>query len=242
MKKLLSTIALVLLAGYIVFAAIVLCNKPAGQVCKGVRLEMRDSLETGYMNTADVVALLAKSGLNPTGKPLEEVSLHAIEEALEASPLIASSECYKTINGHVVVEVKCRRPILRVMANGGESYYLDEEGEVIERIAKAVYVPVATGYITRDFAKKELLELALYLQDNELWNAQVEQICVTRHGELELVPRVGNHVIVLGAPGNYAHKFDKLQTFYEKGLSEVGWNRYSRINVDYSNQVIGTRE
>ena len=115
MKKLLSTIALVLLAGYIVFAAIALCNKPAGQVCKGVRLEMRDSLETGYMNTADVVALLAKSGLNPTGKPLEEVSLHAIEEALEASPLIASSECYKTINGHVVVEVKCRRPILRVM-------------------------------------------------------------------------------------------------------------------------------
>ncbi len=242
MKKLLSTIALVLLAGYIVFAAIALCNKPAGQVCKGVRLEMRDSLETGYMNTADVVALLAKSGLNPTGKPLEEVSLHAIEEALEASPLIASSECYKTINGHVVVEVKCRRPILRVMANGGESYYLDEEGEVIERIAKAVYVPVATGYITRDFAKKELLELALYLQDNELWNAQVEQISVTRHGELELVPRVGNHVIVLGAPGNYAHKFAKLQTFYEKGLSEVGWNRYSRINVDYSNQVIGTRE
>ena len=242
MKKLLSTIALVLLAGYIVFAAIALCNKPAGQVCKGVRLEMRDSLETGYMNTADVVALLAKSGLNPTGKPLEEVSLHAIEEALEASPLIASSECYKTINGHVVVEVKCRRPILRVMANGGESYYLDEEGEMIERIAKAVYVPVATGYITRDFAKKELLELALYLQDNELWNAQVEQICVTRHGELELVPRVGNHVIVLGAPGNYAHKFDKLHTFYEKGLSEVGWNRYSRINVDYGNQVIGTRE
>ena len=242
MKKLLSTIALVLLAGYIVFAAIALCNKPEGQVCKGVRLEMRDSLETGYMNTADVVALLAKSGLNPTGKPLEEVSLHAIEEALEASPLIASSECYKTINGHVVVEVKCRRPILRVMANGGESYYLDEEGEMIERIAKAVYVPVATGYITRDFAKKELLELALYLQDNELWNAQVEQICVTRHGELELVPRVGNHVIVLGAPGNYAHKFDKRQTFYEKGLSEVGWNRYSRINVDYGNQVIGTRE
>lgn len=242
MKKILSTIVLVLLVGYIAFAAIALCSKPTGQVCKGVRLEMRDSLETGYMNTTDVVALLAKSDLNPTGRPLEEVSLHAIEDALEASPLIASSECYKTIGGYVVVEVKCRRPILRVMTNGGESYYLDEEGEVIERIAKAVYVPVATGYITRDFAKQELLELALYLQGNELWNAQIEQINVTRRGELELVPRVGSHVIVLGAPGNYEQKFAKLQTFYEKGLNEVGWNRYSRINVDYGNQVIGTRK
>jgi hypothetical protein len=56
MKKILSTIVLVLLVGYIAFAAIALCSKPTGQVCKGVRLEMRDSLETGYMNTTDVVA------------------------------------------------------------------------------------------------------------------------------------------------------------------------------------------
>ena len=58
MKKLLSTIVLTLLVGYIAFAAIALCNKPADQVCKGVRLEIRDSLETGYMTTADVVTLL----------------------------------------------------------------------------------------------------------------------------------------------------------------------------------------
>lgn len=240
MKKILSTIILILLAGYIVFAAITFCDKPASQVCKGIHLEMQDSLETGYMTSADIVALLAKSNLNPTGVPLEEVNLRRIEEKLNASPLIAYSECYKTISGHVVVQVKCRRPILRVMTHGGDSYYLDEEGEVIEHIAKAVYVPVATGYITRKFAQEQLLSLALYLQENELWNAQIEQICVTPRGELELIPRVGDHVIVLGSPGNYAYKFGKLRTFYEKGLSEVGWNRYSRINVNYSDQVIGT--
>lgn len=242
MKRILSSISLVLLIGYVVFAAIALCDKPDIQECKGVLLEMRDSLETGYMTAHDVVDLLAKKELDPTGKQLEELDLHAMEEALCASPLIRNSECYQTLDGHVVVEVECRRPILRVMANGGDSYYLDEEGEVIEHIARAVYLPVATGAITRDFARKELLSLAHYLQNDELWNTQIEQICVTSKGEIELIPRVGDHVIVLGKPGNYADKFDKLRAFYEKGLSEVGWNRYSRINVDYNGQVVATKK
>ena len=242
MKKILTTIVLVLLAGYVLFAVIALCDKPSEQVCQGIRLEIRDSLKTGYMTTADITALLVKNGLNPTGQPLDAVSLRDMEKALEASPLIAASECYKTLSGHVVVEVECRRPILRVLPNGGDSYYLDEEGEVIEHIAKAVYVPVVTGYITREFAQKELLELARYLQDSELWNAQIEQICVTWRGELELIPRVGDHVIALGRPEKYAEKFDNLQTFYEKGLSKVGWDRYSHINVDFNNKVIGTKK
>ncbi len=242
MKRVLSSICFALLVGYVVFAAIAFCDKPDIQECKGIQLEVHDSLETGYMTARDVVALLAKKGLDPTGKPLEEVNLRTMEEALSASPLIRNSECYRTLNGYVVVEVECRRPILRVLANGGDSYYLDEEGEVIEHIARAVYLPVATGAITRDFAQKELLPLAHYLQNDELWNTQIEQICVTSKGEIELIPRVGDHVIVLGRPGNYADKFDNLRAFYEKGLGEVGWNRYLRINVDYNNQVVATKK
>lgn len=242
MKKILSTIALILLAGYIVFAAITLCNKPADQVCKGVRLEIRDSLKTGYMATADIVTLLRQNGLDPTGLPIEEVSCRAIEKLLCDVPLIATSECYKTITGYVVVEVECRRPILRVIADSGDSFYLDDSGEVIEHIARPTYIPVATGHISRDFARQELLTLAQFLRADDLWNAQIEQIYVTPREEIELVPRVGDHTIVLGRPGNYAYKFDKLRTFYEKGLSEVGWDRYSRINIDYNNQVVGTKK
>ena len=79
------------------------------------------------MSSKDITALLAESDLDPTGQPLDEVCLRTIETLLETSPLIASCECYKTISGHVVVEVKCRRPILRIIADGNDSYYLDEE-------------------------------------------------------------------------------------------------------------------
>lgn len=242
MKKILTSVVLILLIGYIAFAIVSLCNRPAGEVCKGIQLEIRDSLKTGYMTTKDITTMLAKSHLDPTGQPLDKVNLRAIEEVLESSPLISSSECYKTINGQIVVEVTCRRPILRVLSEGNDSYFLDEEGEIIEHIAKAVYVPVATGHITRSFAKKELLPLAQFLQDEELWEAQIEQIHVTSRKEIELIPRVGSHIIVLGRPGDYAYKFEKLQAFYEKGLSKVGWDRYSRIDIDHNNQVIGTKK
>lgn len=240
MKKILSTIVLVLLLGYIAFAAITLCNKPKDQICKGIRLEMRDSIEAGYMSKADVLALLKQHALDPTGKLIDEVSCRAMEVVLNEVPLIASSECYKTISGYVVVEVECRRPILRVIADSGDNFYVDEEGEVIEHIARPAYIPVATGHISREFARKELLTLAQYLCADELWKAQIEQIYVTSRENIELVPRVGNHTIVLGRPGNYAYKFSKLRAFYEKGLSQVGWGRYSHINIDYNNQVVGT--
>ena len=123
-----------------------------------------------------------------------------------------------------------------------DNFYLDEEGEIINHIAKAIYLPIATGHIDRAYAQKHLFPLAQLLQEDELWNAQIEQIYVTPREEIELVPRVGNHTIVLGRPGNYAYKFDKLRTFYTKGLSQVGWDRYGRINIDYSNQVIGTKK
>lgn len=242
MKKWISTIVLILLAGYIVFAAVAFSSKPVDQVCNGVKLEIADSAEVGYLNTADVQALLRRSGLDPTGRPMDDVRLREIERSLSSSPLIRVGECYKTLDGYVVVNVECRRPILRVIADSGDSFYLDEEGEVIDHIAKAVYLPVATGHISREYAQKYLLPLAQYLKDDELWNAQIDQIHVTARGEVELVPRVGGHVIVLGKPYHYARKFDKLKTFYEKGLSKVGWGKYSRVNLEYDNQVVGTKK
>ena len=32
-----------------------------------------------------------------------------------------------------------------------------------------------------------------------------------------------------------------MRLFYEKALNRVGWNKYSRINVEFDNQIICTR-
>ena len=242
MRKALTTITLILLVAYVIFATIALTGKPDSEVCKELHLEIQDSLEMSYITTCDVIELLAQDGINPIGRQLHEVNLHEMEKSLEKSPLIRNCECYKSINGHVMVKVECRRPILHVVTISGDNFYLDEEGEVIESISKAVYVPVATGHITRKFAQQNLLALAQHIDSNELWKKQIEQIHVTPHGTIELTPRIGNHVIVLGRPENYEQKLDNLKIFYKKGLNEVGWERYSCINLDYENQVIASKK
>ena len=41
---------------------------------------------------------------------------------------------------------------------------------------------------------------------------------------------------------NMEEKFRKLKTFYHEGLNHVGWNKYSRISIEFSNQIICTKK
>lgn len=87
---------------------------------------------------------------------------------------------------------------------------------------------------------------------NELWRNQIEQINVLPNRGIELVPRVGDHIIYLGnLPETSAvekrelkiqefvnKKMTRLENFYKYGLSQAGWNKYSYINLEFDNQII----
>ncbi len=49
---------------------------------------------------------------------------------------------------------------------------------------------------------------------------------------------MGEHIIYLGQPENIAGKLTRVEKFYKYGLNKVGWNKYSRINVEFDNQII----
>ena len=55
---------------------------------------------------------------------------------------------------------------------------------------------------------------------------------------MELVPRVGNHIIALGPPTKLEEKLTRMKEFYTEGLNKVGWNKYSRISLKYDNQIV----
>ena len=60
-------------------------------------------------------------------------------------------------------------------------------------------------------------------------------------GGVELVPRVGDCVIYVGSLERYPAKMDKLKVFYGKVPQRMGWDTYSRINLEYVDQVVCTR-
>lgn len=241
-KKVLILLFLLLMAVYLVAAVTVLNAKPVGQVCDGMKLVIKDSIDYGFISQKEILRLLNGKKLSPVGKKMDEVNTRQLEDELAQHPLIENVECYRTPGGKIGIEITQRLPVLRVMAGNGDNYYIDNKGKVMPIPGSAAHVVVATGAISRDFATKELYPLGIFLQKHSLWNAQIEQIHVTADKELELIPRVGDHVIFLGKPGNYEEKFERLKAFYEKGLNKIGWNKYSRISLEFNNQIICTKK
>ena len=54
-------------------------------------------------------------------------------------------------------------------------------------------------------------------------------------------PTAGDHLVYLGKLENFENKLARLKEFYQKGLNQVGWNKYSRISLEFSNQIICTK-
>ena len=242
LKKLFIFLFLILITVYLVMAVTVMNGTPSEQTCSGMELVIKDSIDYGFISKREVLRLLNGKKLSPIGKPMGEINTRQLEDELRQHPLIGNAECYRTSSNRVGIEITQRLPILRVMAANGENYYIDDKAHLMPIPNSAANVAIVTGNVDRKFAAKELYELGMFLQRHPLWKAQIQQINVTAAKELELVPQVGDHIIFLGKPGNYENKFERLKTFYKRGLNEVGWNKYSRISLEFDNQIICTKK
>lgn len=242
MKRVLLSFVLLLVIAYLTAAVTVFNRKPVGQVCTAMELIVKDSAYAGFITRSEVAGLLDQKGMNPVGAMMDRVCSKELEDELARHPLIDRVECYKTPGGKLCIEINQRIPILRVMGDNGDDYYIDNKGTVMPPDTKCVIrLPIVTGNVEKSFATRILYKFAVFLQQNSFWNAQIEQIHVLPDGSVELVPRVGDHLIYLGKLDGFEHKLERLKTFYKKGLNRVGWNKYSRISVEFGNQVICTK-
>ncbi len=242
MKKVLVVLSFFILSAYLV-AAVTVFNKPdANEVCRDVIVSVEDSARAGFIRTGQIQQALQKEGLYPKGELMIYVNSDKIEQCLRKMALLEDVNCYKTVDGKVRIAVTQRLPVMRVMSDNGDDYYLDARGRIMPPTENAADLVVATGHISRSFAQKYLPRIGEYLQNTPFWNSQITQINVTPRNELELVPRVGDHIIFLGEPVNTMEKLNRMDLFYKKVISIVGWGKYARIDLEYPNQIICTKK
>ena len=238
-KKALVITFNVIIGIYLVLA-VTAFNKPVEKdiVCSDMHIVIDKNGIGGFLTPDGVRRMLLESGLNPVGKALADVNLRQMEEKLEAQQLVDDAECYKTQDGKVCVRVKERVPVVRVMAQNGDDYYVDRDGKVLQNTGVACNLLVATGAIDRRFASRVLAPMGRLIEADEFWRSQIEQINVLADSTVEMVPRVGEHIIYLGRPVGVTKKLERLRKFYQYGLSQAGWNKYSRISVEFNNQIV----
>lgn len=241
MKKVLLVFAIFVLLGYLVFATLYFKDNTQEKVCENFNVLVKDSIDKQFIHASDIELLLKKAKLYPIGKTLADINTMEMEKAISANKLIKSVEVFSTHNGSIVASIHQRNPVMRVISRKDGSYYIDSERERMPTSNKyTVYLPLATGDITEEFAKNELYDFVVYISNNPSWDAWIEQITVDSDGKIGIVPRAGDFKVLVGTLDDYKEKLYKLKLFIDKGLSTVGWNRYSEINLEYNNQVVCT--
>lgn len=241
MKVAIKALVLLAIVAYLVWVVTRYARPVEKQVCTDVRVCLTDSALTEVVTSDYVLAILDRHHISPRGMSLSSVSLPRLDSLLSADPYVGQASCHFTTAGVLCLDVTPRRPVLHVIQDDGDDYYVADNGDVMPSHLAERGLCLATGHLRRAFARKNLLPLARYIHDDEFWNAQIEQIYVTADGEVELSPRVGHHVVRLGRVEGYQDKLRRLRFFYAHGMPKVGWNKYKVINLAYEGQIVCTK-
>lgn len=238
-KKILLISFNIVIGAYLLMAATVLGRDADADVtCQDVHISIKRGVIEGFLTSDEVKHVLVANNIYPVGHLFSQINLRQMEEILNRQELIGHAECYKTQGGAVSIQVSERVPVVRVMAEGGSDYYVDDDGMAMLHASYPCNLMVATGHISHSYAARVLAPFGRMVMADDFWRNQIEQINVLPDSTLEMIPRVGGHIVYLGQPTNIRRKLERLRKFYDYGLSQVGWNKYSRISLEFSNQII----
>ncbi len=249
----LSIIGLVILIAF-------LNKKNKNIACKGIEVYIDYQSEVYFITEDDVLELIKSFEGDLKGKKMSTIKLFEIENLINSNPFVLKADVYATINGTIKINIQQRKPIVRIINNKNESFYIDDKGRempinskypsrsiiangnIFDKYVSTACIDTVGERIYDSILKTtplyKIYELAQFIDKDEFWKAQIDQIYLNNENEFELVPRVGNNIIVFGDTDDIKEKFDKLIVFYRKGLNRIGWNKYKYINLKFKNQVV----
>lgn len=252
-KRTLLISADVVMAVYMVLV-LVSWHKPKEHdvVCNKVVIRIEDEHDNVFLDEEEVKKLLEKYDLYPMLKPVSKINTRDIERHLVSMPFVKTAQCHINQAGDVYVAVTQRTPVVRVKADSGDDYYIDDNAGIMPNSQYTSDMIVATGNIDRGYAVRYIYHLASIIMADDLWRNQIEQINVLPDRSIELVPRVGDNIINIGQlPANnnprqraalieefVGRQLNRLQLFYKHGLCHAGWKKYDYISLEFSNQIV----
>lgn len=248
----LLALAVLIFCGYFTVASILSEKGSAEEICTGISVTILDSAINRFVSPDNIEAIISSSNVNPVGKLRKEARLKDIEVLLESRSAIKKSDVSLSKDGILRVRITQRRPVLRIQS-GNEAFYIDDTGYIFPWVNTFTsYVPVVTGNIPVKLKEgyrgipegaarawvDRIIELAGYLDRHPVWNSQIQQINVEDNGDAVFYTAIGDQKIIFGAIDNIDYKFAKLKAYYDRIIPVYGWERYSTVNLKFSNQIV----
>jgi cell division protein FtsQ len=257
MKRILQILFLVPVL-YMVILPFFISASASSKPCSRVSINIVDSSDYHFVTKSQLLNLVYSNGGKIIGMPVKEIKMTDIENRINDLRELKEAEVYTSIDGTLHVYIDQRNPVMRVIPDEGGDYFIDEDGFIFRR--RNLYTPrlhIVEGNIDitpamldrvsildtsiKNTILKDVYHFVSYINSSSFWSAQIDQIYVDRKDEIDLIPRVGNHTIHLGTFEDYRDKLRNLNAFYDKILPEVGWNKYSVINLEFRDQIVCKR-
>lgn len=186
--------------------------------------------------------------------PIRTFSLSKIEQQLQTHPYIKKTHLFIDFNGKLKASIVQREPYLRIINREKQNYFIDKQGYKMPFLKRDVpHILIANGFINESYTRKDTLHqqltkdlftLTAFINHHKhtLWENQFQQLYVNERQEIILIPKIGNHKIVLGNIEDLAEKLNALFIFYKEALPRIGWDACQVINLQYTDQIICSKD
>lgn len=225
-------------------------RKDNEQQCRSLKVVV-EGKET-FIDQQDISKMINQKFGSVVGRDLSAIKVQQIEEAIEKLPYVAQAEVHVDMDGTMQVNVQQREVVLRVINKSGREFYVDRTGKKVPVTLKYVpHVMVANGNISEGYKQpleqveskmvEDLIKVVDHVHGDNLWENQIVQIYVNDQKDIELIPRVGREVLVIGSADSLSYKLKRLEIYYKNILPKVGSEAYEKVNVKYGGQIICER-
>jgi len=227
-------------------------NMKNTKTCKHYKIEINEKGRPLFIDQKLVLNILTTNGAEKiVGKELVTFDLRKIEDKLKKNPWIKDAQLFFDNNQTLRVNISERVPVARIFTTGGNTFYIDSSCAQLPLAGNiSLRLPVFTNFPREKIRMSgpdsalscQIKNLSIYINNHRFWMSDIEQLNITPDKKFEIVPLIGNHTIEFGDGNDYEKKFHRLFIFYKDVLSQTGFDRYAKVDVQYSGQVIGTKK
>lgn len=202
--------------------------------------------ELSSVNTLELAAFIKRRGFVKTARVYTSMDGCLNIEITQRKPIIRFNmqdgyNFYITEDQYILPAQRHFVVYVPVVTGGMDFPFARDFVGPLDAVDKKNEKKVAKNY---SFLLK-LINFVQFVDSDDFWKSFIVQIRIdasqTDYGDgpdVEIVPRAGNQVILLGSIDDYDQKLAKLLSFYKHAVAYEGWEGCSYINLKYKDQIV----
>ena len=165
------------------------------------------------------------------------VDMNHIESVINSNGFIKKSEAYVSIDGTLIVELVQRNPIGRII-DDNSTFYIDDQSKIM-RTSKlySSNVPVVFNF-SESFNYDRIYKVCDLVYNDDFLRKHISRVNFINKNYITLNFRDYEFDIELGENKNIDRKIKNFKAFYHRSINNETLNNYSKINLQFENQVV----